>query len=380
MKIYRTYQNLENYLKPNKVLVILGPRQVGKTTLMEDFLSHHTTLKTKKISGDDILIHSILGSQSLKRITDFVEGYELIAIDEAQNIPGIGIGMKLMVDNISNIRIIATGSSSFELAGQVGEPLTGRKITLMLYPIAQMELLHHYNRFELNAKLEEFLIYGSYPAVITAESAKDKIQLLRELTGSYLFKDILEFERIKSPQLLIDLLRLLAFQIGSEVSVNELSQNLKVDNKTIKRYLELLVKSFIIFPLRGYSRNMRKEISKKAKYYFFDTGIRNAVIANFNPLNLRNDTGQLWENFLVMERIKKQEYTSLFANNFFWRTWSGKEVDFVEERDGRLFGYEFKWSSKNIRPPHLWTDTYPEADWQVIDRSNYLDFIAGEGK
>ncbi|GMT44408.1 MAG: ATPase [bacterium] len=374
MKIYRIYQNLSPYLKPNKALIILGPRQVGKTTLMEDFLST-TPVKVKKVTGDDMTVHQVLGSQSLKEISTFCEGYDMIAIDEAQKISHIGIGIKLMVDHIPGIQIIATGSSSFELAGQVGEPLTGRKTTLMLYPVAQMEMLHHLNHFELSEKLEEFLIYGSYPAVITADTVNEKTNILKELTGSYLFKDILEFERIKSPQLLLDLLRLLAFQIGSEVSINELSQNLKIDNKTVKRYIELLEKAFIIFTLRGYSNNLRKEISKKAKYYFYDTGIRNAVIANFNPLNMRNDKGQLWENFLVMERIKKQAYTPVYANNFFWRTWSGKEVDFVEERDGKLFGYEFKWTSKNNKPPRLWLDTYPEASWKVSDRTNYLDFV-----
>ncbi len=376
MKLYRRYGNLAPYLKPNKALIILGPRQVGKTTLMEDFLST-TRLKTKKVTGDNITIHQVLGSQSLKEITSFCEGYDIIAIDEAQKIPHIGIGMKLMVDHIPNIRIIATGSSSFELTGQTGEPLTGRKTTLMLYPVAQMEMLHHFNRYELKEKIGEFLVYGSYPAVITAETVAEKKNILEELTGSYLFKDILEFERIKSPQILIDLLRLLAFQVGSEVSINELSQNLRIDNKTVKRYIELLEKSFIIFTLRGYSSNLRKEISKKAKYYFYDNGIRNTVVANFNPLNMRNDKGQLWENFLVLERLKKQAYTSLYANNFFWKTWSGKEVDFVEERDGRLFGFEFKWKDKNSKPPKMWHDSYPEASWEVIDTSNYLDFVTG---
>ncbi len=373
MEIYRIYQDLSPYLKPNKALIIFGPRQVGKTTLMENFLSTYP-LKVKKVTGDDITIHQALGSGSLKEITAFCEGYELIAIDEAQKIPHIGTGIKLMVDNIRGIRVIATGSSSFELAGP-GEPLTGRKTTLMLYPVAQTEMLHHLNRYELKEKLDEFLIFGSYPSVLTAKTFSEKTNILKELAGSYLFKDILEFERIKSPQLLLDLLRLLAFQIGSEVSINELSQNLKIDNKTVKRYIELLEKSFIIFTLRGYSNNLRKEISKRAKYYFYDTGIRNAVIANFNTLNMRNDTGQLWGNFLVMERIKKQAYSPVYANNFFWRTWSGKEVDFVEEREGKLFGYEFKWTSKNCKPPRLWLDTYPQASWEVIDRTNYPDFV-----
>ncbi len=373
-KIYRVFQKLDSFLKPNKALIIQGPRQVGKTTLMEDFLST-SSKKIKKVTGDDIIVHSVLGSRSLKTIVTFCEGNEIIAIDEAQKIPHIGIGMKLMVDNIPGIRIIATGSSSFELAGQTGEPLTGRKTTLMLFPIAQMEMLHHMNRFELKESLNDFLVYGSYPTVITSETSIEKVDLLNELAASFLFKDILDFERIRSPQILIDLLRLLAFQIGSEVSINELSQNLKIDNKTVKRYIELLEKAYIILTLRGYSGNLRKEISKKAKYYFYDNGIRNAVIANFNPLEMRNDKGQLWENFLVIERLKKQVYSRFYANNFFWRTWSGKEVDFVEERDGKLLGYEFKWSSKTKRPPRLWLDSYPQATWEVVDRANYLDFI-----
>lgn len=374
MKIYRTYQDLTRFIEPNKALIILGPRQVGKTTLMNDFILE-TPLKTKLVTGDDITIHQALGSQSLNTLKIFCEGYDLIAIDEAQKIPNIGTSMKLMVDNIPGIHIIATGSSSFELAGQTGEPLTGRKKTLMLFPIAQMEMIHHFNRFELTEKLEEFLVYGSYPTVITANSFSQKSGLVNEITGSYLFKDILGFERIKNPQFLLDLLRLLAYQIGSEVSINELSQNLGIDNKTVKRYIDLLEKAFIIYALRGYSGNLRKEISKKSKYYFYDPGIRNAVIANFNPLPLRNDAGQLWENFLLIERIKKQSYLPLYANNFFWRSWSRKEVDLVEEREGKLYGYEFKWSSKKIKPPKLWLESYPQSTWEIINRDNYLEFI-----
>lgn len=374
MKIQRAFLDPDAILKPNKALIILGPRQVGKTTLMKDYLDT-ISYKYKLISGDDLLIHKPFIKQSLTEIVAFCEGYDLIAIDEAQKIPNIGMAMKLMVDHIPGIKIIATGSSSFELAGQTGEPLTGRKTTMLLYPIAQLELRNHFNAFELKQKLTEFLIYGSYPAVLTEDSFAEKRKLLNEITGSYLFKDILAFERIRNPQLLLDLLRLLAFQIGSEVSVNELSIKLGIDNKTVKRYLELLEKAFIIFTLRGYSGNLRKEISKKPKYYFYDTGIRNAVIANFNPPETRNDIGQLWENFLVMERLKKQSYLPVYANNFFWRSWTNKEVDFIEERDGKLFGYEFKWSPVQSKPPALWLDSYPEATYEIINRENYMEFI-----
>jgi predicted AAA+ superfamily ATPase len=374
MKIRRIYNELDKFLLPNRALIIFGPRQVGKTTLMEDYLSI-ATLKSKKVTGDDIMIHQVLGSQSLTEIKSFCEGYDLVVIDEAQKIPNIGIAIKLMVDQIPGIRVLATGSSSFELAGQVGEPLTGRKTELFLYPVSQMELLNHFNRYELKQNLPDYLIYGCYPRVVTAERKSDKLRILSEITGSYLFRDILSFERIKSPQLLLDMLRLLAFQVGSEVSVNELSNKLGVDNKTVKKYLELLEKSFILFKLRGYSGNLRKEITRKSKYYFFDNGIRNAIIANFNSIDLRNDVGPLWENFLVAERLKKQAYQSIYANNFFWRSWSGHEVDFVEERDGKLFGYEFKWTKDRVLKPKLWLETYPQATFDVVSRENFLDFI-----
>ena len=375
MKIQRIYQNIEQFLHPNKALVLFGPRQVGKTTLMEDYLNV-TSLKSKKVTGDDIMIHQVLGSQNLHEIQSFCQGYDLIAIDEAQKIPNIGISIKLMVDQIPGIRVMATGSSSFELAGQVGEPLTGRKTQLFLYPVSQMELLNLFNRFELKQKLSDYLIYGGYPRVLTAESKSEKLQILSEITGSYLFPDIFSFERIKSPQLLLDLLRLLAFQVGSEVSVNELSNKLNIDNKTVKKYLELLEKSFILFKLRGYSGNLRKGITRKSKYYFYDNGIRNAIITNFNSIDLRNDIGRLWENFLVTERLKKQSYQSIFTNNFLWRSWSGSEVDFVEKRDGKLFGYAFKWAKDKVMEPKLWLETYPQATFEIINRENYLNFIA----
>ncbi len=374
MKIQRIYQNLEKYLPANKALIILGPRQVGKTTLMEDYLNV-TALKNKKVTGDDFMIHKSLGSQYLDEIKSFCEGYELIAIDEAHKIPNIGVAIKMMVDQISGIRVIATGSSSFELAGQLGEPLTGRKTELFLYPVSQLELLNHFNRFELKQNLQDLLIYGSYPSVITAEGKTAKHSILSEITGSFLLRDILTFERIKSPLLLLDLLRMLAFQIGSEVSVNELSKKLSIDNKTVRKYLDLLEKSFILFKLRGYSGNLRKEITKQSKYYFYDNGIRNALIANFNSIDLRNDIGQLWENFLVVERLKKQSYKSIYANNFFWRSWSGQEVDFVEEREGKLFGYEFKWAADKVKHPKLWLEKYPHATFEVINKENYFDFI-----
>lgn len=373
--IQRAYQPLETYLQPNKVLVIYGPRRVGKTTLLESFLAQ-TTLRYKLDSGDNIRTQQILSSQDFGQILAYVEGYGLLAIDEAQGIPNIGMALKIIVDQTPGIRVIATGSSSFELAGQVGEPLTGRKRTLILYPFAQSELGSLYNRFELRERLEEFLIYGAYPEVVAAATAAAKIETISEIAYSYLFKDILAFDRVRSSRSLVDLLKLLAFQIGNEVSLNELATQLAMDVKTVGRYLDLLEKSFVIFRHGGFSRNLRSEVTSKAKYYFFDVGIRNALIAQFNPLNQRNDVGQLWENFVVVERMKRRAYGGIYANVYFWRTYDGQEVDLVEEREGRLFGYECKWSTtKRVTVPRSWLGAYPEAEFTVITPENYLDFV-----
>lgn len=374
MKIPRFYE-LEDFLKPNRALVIFGSRQVGKTTLLNDFLGK-TNLKYKLDSGDNIKVREILGSGDFSRIIEYAAGYELIAIDEAQRIPNIGEGLKILVDQVKDIKIIVTGSSSFELSGQIGEPLTGRKNTLTLYPISQIELLKTHTSFEIKEKISESLIYGGYPAVITAETKDDKISILREIVDSYLLKDILELERVKSPKTLVDLLRLLAFQVGSEVSLSELAGQLGIDYKTVACYLDLLQKTFIIFQLSGFSRNLRKEITKKSKYYFYDNGIRNAIISNFNSLELRDDIGKIWENFVVAERLKKQAYQKIVANNYFWRTWDGKEIDWVEEREGNLFGFEIKWKKDNAKVPADWQKAYPESKFQIINKENYLEFIA----
>lgn len=372
--IPRYYQNLDSYLEANKVLVIYGSRQVGKTTLLNDFLSN-TKLKFKLDSGDNINIQQILGSQDFSKIISYVSGYEVLAIDEAQRIPNVGLGLKIIVDQVPNIGVIATGSSSFELAGQIGEPLTGRKRTLTMFPIALIELNKIYNSYEIDEKLSEFLVFGSYPAVVTAKTKEDKIIILEEIVNSYLLKDILELERVKGAKVLLDLLRLLAFQVGNEVSLTELGTQLGIDYKTVGRYLDLLEKAFVLYNLRGFSRNLRKEVTKKSKYYFYDNGIRNAIIANFNNLDIRNDQGQLWENFLVAERLKIQEYTGLRANNYFWRTWERREIDWVEEREGKLYGYEFKYSPKNKKLPKTFLQSYPDSSLNIINPQNYKDFI-----
>lgn len=374
MKIPRIYQNLASKLLPNKALIIYGPRQAGKTTLLKDFLSE-SQLKYKLDSGDNITTQHILGSQDFTVLKEYAEGYDLIAIDEAQKIKGIGQGLKILVDQIPGIKIIATGSSSFELSGQLGEPLTGRKLTLTLYPIAQMELGKFHNAHEMKEMIPEWLVYGGYPEIITTKNKREKARLLEELVQSSLLKDILELEKVKNSKVLLDILRLLAFQVGSEVSLTEIAKQVGVDYKTVARYLDLFEKSFILFNLRGFSKNLRKEVTKKSKYFFYDLGIRNAVISNFNALELRNDVGQLWENFVIIERLKKRSYKDIFANCYFWRTWDQKEIDLVEEREGTLFAYEIKWSKAKTKPPADWTAAYKDASYEVITKENYLNFV-----
>ena len=374
--ITRFYKDLAPLLKDNQALIIFGPRRVGKTTLLKTFLDT-TRLKYRLDSGDNLKTQEILSSQDFPQIIEYASGYDLIALDEAQMIPNIGMGIKILVDQVPHLKVIATGSSSFDLANQVGEPLTGRKKTLTLYPIAQCELILETNIYDLKQGLESYLIFGSYPQVLTSRSREEKIQILEELVNSYIFKDILALSQVKGSKILFDLLKLLAFQIGNEVSLNELSNSLSIDVKTVARYLDLLEKSFIITRLTAFSRNLRSEIVSTSKYYFLDNGIRNAIILQFNPLDLRNDTGQLWENFVVVERIKKRSYKNIHANSYFWRTYEQREIDLIEEGSGEISPYEFKWSSKKeLFAPKEWVLAYPQANkLSTITPINYIDFV-----
>lgn len=386
-------KELINKLEPNKVVVIYGPRQVGKTTLLKEILSGMKE-EYMYLSGEDRNVRSWLSSQSIQVLTDNIGSKRLIAIDEAQKVEQIGLNLKLIVDHIPGIKVIATGSSSFELAKQVGEPLVGRKWQFTLYPIAQLELNKMEEKYQTRDKLPSRLIYGSYPAVITSEDQEKKTEILNSIVDNYLYRDLFEFEEIRKAQKILDILRLLAFQIGQEVSFHEIGTKLGLDLRTVEKYLDLLEKVFVIKRVFGFSRNLRKEITKNSRFYFFDNGIRNAIINNFNTLETRNDIGQLWENYLFMERLKKQHYLKIFTNNYFWRTYDQKEIDLVEEREGKLFGYEFKWNggpaiakSKTVKadrtsspkskfkPPKIWLETYKNAEYHVIDPENYLDFI-----
>lgn len=376
IQYFNRFYNLESLLKPQKAIVIYGPRRVGKTTLLKDLIKK-TKLKTFQGTGDDIKLKELFSVPDFDGLINFAKNYELIAIDEAQNIPNIGLGLKIIIDHVKNIKIVVTGSVSFELAGQVGEPLVGRKFTYTLFPLSVLELSKYYTPHQLqNELLEELLLFGSYPEVLTAQTREEKREILKEISDSYLLKDILTLERVKSPKILKNLLQLLAWQIGNEVSLTELSNSLGIDYKTVARYLDLLEKTFIIISIHGFSRNLRKEINKKNKYLFIDVGIRNAIIENFNAINLRNDAGQIWENFVFLERMKTRTYKQIYANQYFWRTWDQKEIDLVEERDGKLYGYEIKWNThKKVKPPKLWLESYPEAEFKIISPENYLDFV-----
>lgn len=364
---------LKKKLQAGKVIVIYGPRRTGKTTLLKHFVEEQSNYLF--VTGDDINVHAYLASQSIEKLKSLVGKKDLLIIDEAQKIENIGINLKLLVDHLPNLKIIATGSSTFDLARNVGEPLTGRKKVLLLFPLAQIELNSIETPVETRANLESRLIYGAYPEVVLLPSEAEKREYLDELVRDYLYRDILEFEGIKKSKKIIDLLQLIAFQVGKEVSYSELAAQLGLNKATVEKYLDLLEQVFVLVNIRGFSRNLRSEVTKTSRYYFYDSGIRNALINNFNPLSRRRDVGELWENYLVMERIKKQNYNSIISKNYFWRTYDQKEIDWVEERDGNLFGFEFKWQNKKIKAPQLWYNTYPEATFEVVHSENYLSFI-----
>ena len=374
MWINRNYESDPGYLQAGKVNLLYGPRRVGKTALIDKLLEDAEG-KVFTGSGDDIQLRSILGSEDSVRILSAMQDYDVIFIDEAQRIPKIGWGLKILIDNLPRTTIIASGSSSFQLSSQVGEPLTGRSRTRMLFPVSVSELKTQFGGMHILQNLANYLVFGMYPEVLCIGNSTNKVAYLHELRNSYLLKDILELENIRNADKLYDLLRLLCYQIGNEVSLSELGTSLGMSKNTVERYLDLLEKAFVIQRLTGFSRNLRNEITKNCRYYFLDNGIRNALINNFNLLEQRNDAGELWENYIIIERLKRQEYLSGAANNYFWRTYAKQELDFVEEREGRLFGYEIKWGKAKPRKPKEWLSAYPEASFELINRENYLKFI-----
>ena len=362
-------------LETKKSVILYGPRQVGKTTLARSIVDK-IGLKTLFINGDDKVQAEVISSQDLKKLEGLIAGYEMIFIDEAQRIESIGINMKLIIDNHPEIKILATGSSSFDLANKVAEPMTGRVWTFTLYPISAQELLKEESEFEYKRRFEESLLYGSYPEIFSYKNTQDKVNYLKELTNSYLYKDVLEYADIKHADKINKLLKLIALQLGNEVSLSELAGSLGISKETVARYIDLLEKSFVIFTLRGFSRNLRKEVTKMNKIYFYDLGVRNCLIGNFNPLSIRTDFGSLFENFLIIERIKRNAYGHNFVEPYFWRLNTGAEVDYVEDGGGKLSAFEFKISKKVSKSKESWLKTYPEASFGVVNKDNYLDFVA----
>jgi hypothetical protein len=326
-------------------------------------------------SGDNLELREILSSQNLSRIALYFGSYNLICIDEAQRIPEIGYGLKLLVDHFPEKMILVSGSSSFDLSNKIGEPLTGRNITRLLYPVSVFELNRQMGGMKVLEQLENLLIFGSYPEVLVENTFDDKKEYLFALRDSYLFKDILELENVRNPSKLSDLLKLLAFQIGHEVSLTELGNNLGLAKQSVERYLDLLEKTFVIKKVGGFSRNLRKEIVKSSRYYFWDNGVRNALINNFNLANQRNDMGMLWENFLFIERLKSKHYKRVFSNDFFWRTYDQQEIDLIEEREGNLFAYEFKYAPRKEKIPKAWEKAYPDSHFKIVSKENFLDFL-----
>lgn len=375
MLINRTLVNeiLKQLQKEPKIIIIYGPRQSGKTTLIKQLLTQ-TRHSPPIFNGDDIRIQELL-VPNLSLLKKAVGDSKLLVIDEAQRITNIGLVLKLLYDAL-NITIIASGSASFDLANKINEPLTGRAAIFTLYPLGVSEIPVELPDTSIKPRLEEFLLYGLYPKTVTLLSEEDKSNYLNDLISTYLYKDILSFENIRKPKKIIDLLSLLALQIGNEVSIQELAQNLSVSKIIVEKYLDLLEKMFIIINLRGFSRNLRKEISKTSKYYFVDLGLRNALIRNFNPLSLRSDKGAMFENFCIIERIKSFANIRQAANFYFWRTYDQKEIDLIEERQGKLFGFEFKYSKVKIKFPKEFLQTYPNSQIDIITQENYLDFVS----
>ena len=355
-----------------KVLILIGSRQVGKTTLISEISKGFAQEDVLFVNCDESDVRAVLENSSSTVLKSFIGSKKLFIIDEAQRVKGIGLTLKLIADTLKDVQVIATGSSAFDLRNELEEPLTGRKIVIELFPISTQEMVNHTSYIEEKRMLEQRMIYGMYPEIIN--NPTDAKKLLKELSDSYLFKDILSYKDIRQPDALRKLLTALSLQIGSEVSYNELGNLIGLDKETVERYIDLLEKSFVVFRLTSLSRNGRNELKKSRKIYFYDNGVRNAVINNFNPLSLRSDVGDLWENFMISERRKTLHYNQIFANTYFWRTHTQLEIDYIEEREGKLFTYEFKWSDKKkAKIPKLFSELYPENEFELINAKNYME-------
>jgi predicted AAA+ superfamily ATPase len=370
--MYQRYLKDKIFKKLNsgKAIVLVGPRQVGKTTLIKEILGTKSYLF---FDGDDPRTRTLLNQPNTQEIKQLIGKYEFVFIDEAQRIEGIGLTMKIITDQFKNVQLFTSGSSSFDLFNKINEPLTGRKWEYQLFPISWEEFENHHGYLYGEQQLENRLLYGFYPDVLN--NPGEEVSILRNLLNSYLYRDILAHSELRKPEILDKLVQALALQVGSEVNYSELGQILSVDRNTIERYIEILEKGYVIFKLGSFSRNVRNEIKKNKKIYFYDNGIRNMIIGNFDPLNLRTDKGALWENFLISERVKQNEYKESLARKYFWRTKQQQEVDFVEDIGGRINGYEFTWSeTKTKKLPKTFTEAY-NSENKIVTRSNFREFV-----
>ena len=372
----RLLKVLQNKLFHGKAIVVIGPRQSGKTTMLRA-LERKAEVKVLYLNCDEPDIRSLLTDATSSALKQLLGNAKIVMIDEAQRVKNIGLTLKLIIDNINEIQLIASGSSAFELSNEINEPLTGRKLEYFLLPFGTQELSAYSGMLEERRLLEHRLVYGMYPDVVVNKGEEKEI--LYNLTSSYLYKDIFTFQEIRKPEVIEKLLEAIALQVASEVSYNELAQLLKVDPSTVQRYINLLEKSFVVFRLRSFSRNVRNELKRSQKIYFYDNGVRNALISNFSPPEMRNDTGALWENFLVSERTKLLYNNQMYAKQFFWRTKQQQEIDYLEESEGLLAAYEFKWKPKRkVRFPKAFLNAYPNHTTETITPDNYMNFLVKE--
>lgn len=364
--------NIRKRLDDRKVLVILGSRQVGKTTLFHQLFDDNKDVLWW--NGDESDVRAALENTSSARLKTLIGNHRILVIDEAQRIDNIGLAAKIIYDTIPGVKVLLSGSSAFEIKNKTNEPLTGRKWEYQLFPLSFAEMVKHHGLLEEKRMLEHRMIYGYYPDVVTQTA--DAKSTLSQITNSYLYKDILMLENIHKAEKLERLVQALAFQIGHQVSYNELSQTCGLDNQTVEKYIDLLEKSFVVFRIPSFSRNIRNELKKSRKIYFYDNGVRNAVIKQFNSLELRDDTGALWENFLVSERMKYINYHFHYCNRYFWRTHAQQEIDYVEDKDGLLSAFEFKWNPKaKSKVPKAFSTAYPNSEFKTIHRDNFYSFL-----
>lgn len=368
-------QRIRDRLFTGKAIILMGPRQTGKTTLLQAIFDDEPGVTW--LNGDDPEIRLLLDDVTTLKWKRILGNSKVMVLDEAQRIADIGLKLKLITDQIPEVQVVASGSSAFELANRVNEPLTGRKWAYHLFPLSYAEMEAHHGFVEEHKRIAERLVYGYYPEVVNHPGLEQEV--LGQLMDSFLYKDILMWERIQKPEKLTRLLQALAFQVGSEVSYHELGQIVDLDNQTVENYINLLEQTFVVFRLPPLSRNLRKELKRKRKIYFYDNGMRNAIIAQFQPLELRQDVGALWENWLISERQKALHYRGMHANTFFWRTQDQQEIDYIEERDGKMWAYEMKWSPKAKSSfSKTFTQAYPEHELQLIHRENYYEWLTGE--